>query len=297
MRDAVFIKRDTCPACGSSCVTDIYTATYLESPIINYLHVFYGSNIDFSWLADTLFTVVECKTCSLLFQKNVMDNKTSSTFYSTVVASRVNSGKELSINNDNVKISYTKFLGDIILYLLHRDRAKNQDTNISPQNWNFLDYGCGYCTWAKIVKENGIASYGYDISDHARVAAQKEEISFISADDAIDNYYDFININQVLEHVNEPCRLISHAVSLLKDDGILYISVPNGSRTKELLTTSSWYIPKYHPDSLNSIAPLEHINCFSNSSIFQMTIKNNLEPIETIRFCYKKRTDIQDSAL
>ena len=56
----------------------------------------------------------------------------------------------------------------------------------------------------------------------------------------------------------------------LRPEGLLKISVPNGSDIKRRLKICDWKAPKDSKNSLNPVAPLEHINCFTHKSIMKM---------------------------
>lgn len=42
-----------------------------------------------------------------------------------------------------------------------------------------------------------------------------------------DNYFDFLNLSEVIEHVNDPDKLLEEMYRILKKDGKVYISVPS----------------------------------------------------------------------
>ncbi|MBM4157825.1 MAG: class I SAM-dependent methyltransferase [Ignavibacteria bacterium] len=54
-----------------------------------------------------------------------------------------------------------------------------------------------------------------------------------------DNTYDYIRMNNVIEHVQNPVSFIKKANSLLKNGGIVYISTPNGIQDGAVLKTAN----------------------------------------------------------
>ena len=53
--------------------------------------------------------------------------------------------------------------------------------------------------------------------------------------------------------------------------------MPNGDDNNRILNKMDWSAPKGSGDSLNIVAPLEHINCFTNKAIKAMASKVGLE--------------------
>jgi SAM-dependent methyltransferase len=108
--------------------------------------------------------------------------------------------------------------------------------------------------------------------------------------------FHFINTEQVFEHLVDPGLSGERLVAALRPGGILRISVPNGTNVPELLADADWSAPKGSPRSLNAVAPLEHLNCFSYESLthfgskrlelvpMQYPVRQFLEPWERIRF-------------
>ena len=51
---------------------------------------------------------------------------------------------------------------------------------------------------------------------------------FIEIEITEDNRIDLISFNKVLEHVEDPIRMLKKSKALLKDDGIIYLEVLDG---------------------------------------------------------------------
>lgn len=67
----------------------------------------------------------------------------------------------------------------------------------------------------------------------------------------------------MFEHVKEPLNLLKQLIELLKVNGVIKISVPDGNQDFDYLLSSEWQARK------DSFHPLEHINCFTHESLIK----------------------------
>lgn len=103
------------------------------------------------------------------------------------------------------------------------------------RNNDVLDIGCGEGFFAEQIVEVGNRAVGIDLLDSPKAAAAFEQ--FVSADlergleDALPvlkrRAFDRILLQDVLEHVRYPERLLQDCRALLKPNGLLLVSVPN----------------------------------------------------------------------
>ncbi len=108
-----------------------------------------------------------------------------------------------------------------------------------PPQFNLLDIGCGegHLT-AQLKKQCPTIQtvYGIDMSLTACVKGKRlyPELEFIVGDAYSlpfqDKSFDIVLLNNIWEHVPDPCRMLSAAAPLMKDDGIVLISTPNRYR-------------------------------------------------------------------
>jgi SAM-dependent methyltransferase len=73
---------------------------------------------------------------------------------------------------------------------------------------------------------------------------------------------DFVNTEQVFEHVPAPRELAKRLAASLKPGGILKICVPYGEDIERRIELGEWQAERGSRHSLDPVAPLEHINCF-----------------------------------
>ncbi|AFH50690.1 SAM-dependent methyltransferase [Ignavibacterium album JCM 16511] len=96
---------------------------------------------------------------------------------------------------------------------------------------NFLDIGCGEGRTLIEGLRRGWNVTGIDIVDNRIPEARTEKINFASGKflelELPENFYDFVYLDSVLEHVLQPVEYLNKIRNILKPNGILYIGVPN----------------------------------------------------------------------
>jgi predicted SAM-dependent methyltransferase len=118
----------------------------------------------------------------------------------------------------------------------------------------------------------------------ARIAhATEAGIPVLGWDDLRDKHFDFINAEQVFEHLADPLDTLVRLAAALKPGGIIRINVPPGHDIKRKLQNPDWSLPARSPESLNDVAPLQHLNCFTFESLVRMGAKAGLREVEIAR--------------
>lgn len=98
------------------------------------------------------------------------------------------------------------------------------------KNGNLLDFGCGVGNFLLEAGQLGFRAIGIDSSPYAIEYCRKRGLEAIpSLEGLVDRKikFDFINLNHVLEHINDPVELLKRLTRFLKENGILRIEVPN----------------------------------------------------------------------
>ncbi len=125
-----------------------------------------------------------------------------------------------------------------------------------------LDYGMGQGLWARVSKELGCRSYGFDLSQRCTRAARLGGVNTIAFDDIAGGEFDLVNTEQVMEHVTDADDIMCRLVAALRPGGILKISVPAQNRVREALRQlAASQTPD--PADLDPAFPLEHVNAFT----------------------------------
>ncbi|MDH5716646.1 MAG: class I SAM-dependent methyltransferase [Spirochaetia bacterium] len=103
-----------------------------------------------------------------------------------------------------------------------------------PSGFNILDYGCGWGCFSKMMHDKGNNVVGIDLSLNEinickTVWGENEKLKFkkSSIEQIKTKSFDFITSIQVIEHTHNPGNYLNQCNRVLKQDGVLVISIPN----------------------------------------------------------------------
>lgn len=270
-KKSYFIIRENCPACNSKNSKELYSSKFNELPISKYLEDFYNhqGGVEFKYLEDESYILDECVGCGLVYQRAIPNDFLMTKLYEEWIDPK----KVLNQNVKNRSLRYySKFAREIEMIINYFKRPSSE--------LKFFDFGSGWGHWCRLAKAYGCSVLGTELSQTRIDYSNKIGISMIEWDEIPNYQFDFINTEQVFEHIANPLETLEHLIKSLKPSGIIKISVPNGNNIKLLLTDPNWEITKGTKSALNIVAPLEHINCFSQHAIEKMMHIISFEPVE-----------------
>lgn len=264
MNKSMFVERKSCPACRSNHIIEIYSALYTDKSLKKYLTDFYDSQggIEFEYLIDEEYVLCECENCGLFFQKNIPNSFLMERLYEHWI----NPIKAL----ENHKLKMTQYVYD---NYTHEIKNIGSYFNKENSNINLLDFGMGWGAWLSTANKLGFQSYGIELSESKVKYASNNGINVIDLKQADNIKFDFINTEQVFEHIPNPLDTLERLKSLLKKNGLIKISVPTANNIEHRLKKMDWSAKKYAPKSLNVVSPLEHIQFFKRYSLVKMADK------------------------
>ena len=168
--------------------------------------------------------------------------------------------KVFKLDFDKEDLAYFSYYAQEVISIITFFKTK-------PSQLKILDFGMGWGKWCQMAKAFGCESYGTELSEARIEYAIKNNIKVITYDEIPKYRFDFINTEQVFEHIPDPFETLCHLNRALKPNGLIKISVPNCKNIKTKLEINDWAAPKGSKNSLNPVSPLEHINCFTHTSI------------------------------
>ncbi len=274
-----FIERRSCPVCENLNLTILLDLPYSNPIISTTLQERYHGKITEKDFYQANYVILECNTCSLIFQKFVPDDELASRIY-TYEQSRVE--KSLS-KKRNAPVDYFSRYSNIakkISILLDK----------FPHFINVLDFGSGWGYFLEMAKAYGFNTTGIEISEERKLYCEENKLRIKSSLDELEETYDFIYSDQTFEHISEPLPYLKKLVTKLNPGGIVYIHVPNCKNTKLKL--------KNFNKIIDDIFPLEHVNGFNNKSLKKFAGKANLEIIPASEIFQKeiKRVTLTQNA-
>lgn len=231
-------SREQCPWCGAPDKTTLCDYSYDQEP----LH---------SVIKDTLpgsghrFIVHECGRCRTLYQQTVLSHEEGAAFYE--------SWPLLETDLDFILF----YVQELIMIMSYFGRPAGKIA--------VFDYGMGWGKFCEVARTLGFDARGYDLNRHMRDHLRSRSIPVIDRlEDLEPASLDFINLEQVLEHVVAPYALVETLSRFLKKDGIIKISVPiRPLRIKAKLRHLDALTPANLTTKIMEIGPLSHLNCFN----------------------------------
>ncbi len=252
-----FIKRKHCPVCLGKSLTQLYCKQYSDPVISSYLERFYGAQgfIELEYLKNEMYSLLQCNDCRLIFQEFIPDDFILKKLYDEWI-------DPATVRKDAAKhpLSY---------YVHHAVEIANLAShfNVLPYTLKFLDFGMGWSEWLLTARGFGCNSYGMELSTERISYAQQQGIKIVDWDEVPSCGFDYINTEQVFEHIVDPLGTLTHLAKGLKTGGIIKISVPNGNNFLKRVHKLDWNAPKFSRNSPNVVAPLEHLNCYSTETL------------------------------
>lgn len=221
------------------------------------------------YLEKANYIIEECLKCGLIYQKEILNDFLMEKLYEEWINPQFVFEEEERTFDLDYYARYAQEIGIIIAFF-----------NKIPTQLNFLDFGMGWGKWLKMANSFGVNSFGTELSQTRINYAKSFGIKVIVWEELINYKFDFINTEQVFEHIPNPLETLLLLKKMLKPGGVIKISVPNGSDIKRRLKLADWSAKKGTKNSLNAISPLEHINCFNYDSIMSMADKAGLKRVK-----------------
>lgn len=277
----LFVFREICPVCGSNDINKVYQEQYSSKNLIDFLLSAYidrgGANP--SLIQDSSYTLCECENCCLVFQKNIPNKQFMNIIYSEWI-----NAEKLFYKVRKRKLNYYRYLRrNIESMILHLDK--------NPSQIKVYDFGMGWGDFAMMCQAFGCDVVGTELSQEKAEYSNRFGVKNIPLDKLGEYQFDIINANQVFEHIDKPVEYLKKISTLLKQKGIIRITVPNGDGFIKSFH-GSHSKKEYLYNNFKLVAPLEHVNLFTTSSIKIMGSFAGLVPVDI-----KKRQYIKDYTL
>ena len=130
-----------------------------------------------------------------------------------------------------------------------------------PRNVRILDIGCGFGETLGYHKARGCDVYGVDADENIRRVAEKfgynVHVGLFDPNSYDSEFFDYVTMDQVIEHVTDPLAAMQGIAKVLKPGGIAILSTPNAYGWGAKLFGRRW---------INWHAPY-HVQHFSTNSM------------------------------
>ena len=132
----------------------------------------------------------------------------------------------------------------------------------SPERPRVLDVGAGIGVFPAAMLTLGWEVVAVEpdprtvqmLSERLGIRAEAKDLLDLSRDDL--GRFRAVTFNKVLEHVEDPARLLAHAAEFLSDDGFCYVEVPDVAAAQAGPEQEEFFIEHHHIFSPSSLALL-----------------------------------------
>lgn len=209
------IKYQQCPVCGNS-------------------NILYQLAVKDYTVSKQIFEVWQCNSCTARFTQNVPDQSTIGSFYQS----------HNYISHSDTKKGLINSLYHSVRKKTLRAKKKLIVKESQLQTGNLLDIGCGTGTFLHTMQQSGWHITGVEPDENARQkAGQLLQITPQTSEGLFELqpfHYDVITMWHVLEHVHDLHGYLQQIKNLLKNNGLLFIAVPNYTSTDAKIYSSYW---------------------------------------------------------
>lgn len=267
MTDQYFETRKCCPACMCEDTRLIYQCDFLSEPIKTFIDLKFTPDVLPNFEEET-YILKKCTNCDLIYQERIFNETGMSLLYNKWL---VEGDKE---KFDFAESTYNRFIyfSQELLMIAKFFDKEIQDTML-------LDYGMGKGQWCAVARDIGYDVTGTDVSDQLLENGRSLGLKVLPLADFSKQKYDFINTEQVFEHLSKPLEVLEQLKNALKPQGIVKISVPYGANVEKRIPHMDWGVSRSHHDFIIPITPAAHINTFSQKSIIKMGGKLGFKPV------------------
>lgn len=209
------IHYDNCPVCYSTDKRNVFAVK------------------DYT-VSQELFQVKECHTCSVRFTQDVPDAASIGRYYKS----------EDYISHTNTSKGLINRLYQLVRKMTLKQKGKLIEKNTGTKNGTLLDVGAGTGAFLNEMKQRGWQVTGLEPDEDAKITGKKLygiELNEISLFDQLEkDRYDAITMWHVLEHVHDLQNYVAQLKLLLKENGKIFIAVPNYTSKDASIYKAFW---------------------------------------------------------
>jgi len=270
----IFTTRKNCPSCGSPKFKELHRTAYTDPGLQLFIESYYSAvqrDRQRQVLNTGLFAVAECGACGLIFQSILPSDAVLSELY----GSWLGKNDPLAPSKPPMPLDYYTNTAQEVMQLI----AFLQKRHGRGRRLRFLDYGMGWGNWAQMAQSFGADVFGMEMSPTKAAHAASRGIKILEECELSAYCFDFIGTEQVVEHLPNPRQTVGALKDALGNGGVLKISVPDGSKVKSVLRSWTWDGAFARKAEIMPVHPLEHLNCFTPSSLRKLAEGCELKPV------------------
>lgn len=207
---------------------------YTHCPVCNSMDIRNVLEVKDHTVSGELFTVAECGSCSLRFTQDVPCENGINPYYKS----------EDYISHTNTAKGIVNSLYHAVRKKTIRGKRKLIENITGIKNGSMLDVGSGTGAFANEMKKHGWQATGLEPDADARKLA-KDQYQLELADTGQfyqlpADHFDAITLWHVLEHVHDLSKYVQQLKALLKQNGKLFIALPNYTSADAAIYREYW---------------------------------------------------------
>ena len=208
-----------------------------------------------------MFSLFECSTCQHKYIEHEFSSSDVEELYTNYYPRT-----QLSIT-DYTPLSYKQNFKSWL------NGAKCSAFTYIPKKVRVLDIGCGFGESLGYHKERGCDVYGVEADSNIRKVIKKHgfniKVGLFDDTDYEENFFDFVTMDQVLEHITNPVEILRGISKILQKNGKLVLTVPN---------SNGWGAKFFGKKWINWHTPY-HLQHFSKTSLHLLAEKTNFDMV------------------
>jgi len=161
---------------------------------------------------------------------------------------------------------------ETVLKIIKKHYRKKKEVNL-------MDFGAGYGNFCSMAVKTGFNTYAFDLSADKNDHMNNMGVKIINNLDKFNNYFDFIWVNQVFEHLSNPGGVLKDLQECLSDDGYIYIATPDVGPAKKTFKKEG-----LSQTFFEYLSPHQHINGFTNKPLKLLGVNAGLRPLSMSDF-------------
>lgn len=166
-----------------------------------------------------VFSLLKCDACGHVFLDKVFSDEELVKLYSQYYP------------RSKLDVSQSKSFPEKNQFTLWLDGDYRHAYRWVPKKVSILDIGCGFGESLAYHASRGCDVYGVEADENIRRVAEKYgynvHVGLFDSSLYEPSFFDYVTMDQVIEHVVDPLETLKGIHRILKQDGVLLLSVPN----------------------------------------------------------------------
>jgi 2-polyprenyl-3-methyl-5-hydroxy-6-metoxy-1,4-benzoquinol methylase len=261
---ATFVSRDKCIGCQSSRLFRVAGGTFGEDPLRSFLEGSPWGVQPLPYIEAAPWEFVRCEECGQAFHRYILSPEWQERRFAEWMGRTAieRFERDRGMNSFPFVFRETEEKTGRLLKLekLTRPIRSRHD------RVRLLDFGCGWGAIPALAKLFGFDAYGLDRDRHRLGSSAPSNVyaDLHSLDAATKGArFHAVTLIEVIEHVDDPLQVLRLVGDRMERGGILLLEAPDCKGVRGITTETDYDL----------IHPLEHINCFTASSLGKMAAR------------------------